>query len=209
MGSYVYLAACDCIQKRILVAERRHIRFFFTDKEGNMQIYENGVADSRNRSGKPYWVFPGGGGLSDEQPEKGAKREFKEETGVDLDGIINITTNISFKYDRTDRVDVCFAEVNDIYGLLSRVNGNITPTDYRKRIERGVADDELKEALLLNYTQTLDYFYKNKRLCDWFLYATICFLQKKGEIKDSQTYFKDYNLQSWHYKSDEERNRSF
>ena len=86
-----------------------------------------------------YWEFPGGGVDWGESPEQSAKRETKEETGIELNGPIEFLGVTSAVYKKgeddkhsvyitysanTDKTDVVLSGEHDEYRWLNKMEAS-------------------------------------------------------------------------------------
>ena len=59
-----------------------------------------------------WWTFPGGGVKRDETPEAAARREIKEEVGIDLAEVKKLGEFLSTRYFKYDTVYCFFSRVS-------------------------------------------------------------------------------------------------
>lgn len=72
--------------------------------------FENKILLIRNTYGDGSWSFPGGGVKKTESPEEAAKREVYEETGLDVEDLILLTSFVHNKNYKIDTVNAFVAK---------------------------------------------------------------------------------------------------
>lgn len=84
-------------------------------------VFGNKVLLIRHTYGHPFWTFPGGGISKNESIENAAKREIKEETGIELGKTSLAGSFISTQEYKEDNITVMLAEA---------LNENIQKDDF-------------------------------------------------------------------------------
>lgn len=126
------------------------------------------------------YVFPGGEKMPTETAEEAAKREFKEETGSDIDTDTHVlkTTTKYFNVNKQicEETGAAFSVTylkiakSDLLSLSSAINERLSKSDYQDRISE-VTDDELETVENVELTQTnIDQFTisTDKRDLSWY-----------------------------------------
>ncbi len=68
----------------------------------------------RHSYGQSQWIFPGGGIKKNELPEEAARREIREEIGIELSKVIKIGEFISNKEYKKDTIFVFSGEAKSL-----------------------------------------------------------------------------------------------
>jgi len=132
-----YISVIDT-EGNVLVARKKVYGTFFKGKPINKETPPYQVLN-----GAGQYVFNGGKLDYGEKPEAGALREFKEETGIDLE-------TIGGKILKTEKINNAFyftvfcLSSEKLNEFAESINGNI-----HKGLDGGIIDDELSEVCVV------------------------------------------------------------
>lgn len=130
----VYMAVTDSIH--YLIAKKHW--FWGSDTEGELFLHNAG-----------QWVFPGGRRNDGEEIIAGAKREFREETGVDLDTYTIISTTF---FGNPYRLVICRVSNANLLAIHAAAHAILTGADKPDGLHR-----ELRDVQLVTKAETTHY----------------------------------------------------